>query len=87
MAPVVARLDPDSSDILIAGKERETLDWDTLNKLVNMNADANSQQKTAWLTSMLVISARARRGPRGELTARRPMALGAIATSYVGRIR
>jgi hypothetical protein len=34
--------DPDSSDILIPGKERETLDWDTLNKLVNMNTDARA---------------------------------------------
>jgi hypothetical protein len=30
----------DSSETIIPAKERETLDWDALNKLVNMNVDA-----------------------------------------------
>jgi hypothetical protein len=31
---------PDSSEIIIPAREREIVDWDTLNKLVNMNPDA-----------------------------------------------
>lgn len=34
--------DPDSSEILIPARERENVDWDTLNKLVNMNPDAKT---------------------------------------------
>jgi hypothetical protein len=35
----LSREDPDSSDVLIPARQRDTLDWDTLNKLAQMNAD------------------------------------------------